>query len=73
MEQIIQENLAKDTKMAGFLKQNSNWIKELNRDSNNYRKFTAAMKEKYHVKMTDKISDAMDNIDLISSVLDVLK
>ena len=73
MELIVQQALEKDSKMASYLQKNSEWFKELNRDSDNYRKFVNAMKEKYHIKVTDKISSAIDNIDLISSVLDVIK
>ena len=31
------------------------------------------MKDKYHIKVSDKINDAMDNIGLISSVIETLK
>ena len=73
MELSVQQKLLEDKKMDGFLKQNSYWIKDLNRDEENYKKFVAAMKEKYRLKTIDKISDAIDNIDLISGILDTLK
>lgn len=73
MEIQVQQALLKDEKMAKFLKQNSQWIKYLNRNSDNYPRFVNAMKEKYHIKVSDKISDAIDNIDLISSVLEAIK
>lgn len=65
--------LKKDKKMWDLLKLNSYWIKDLNRDSNNVRKFKEDMKVKYKLRTTDKISDAIDNIDLISNVLGALK
>lgn len=58
--------LKKDPKMWDLLKQNSYWLKELNRDSLNVKKFKEDMKIKYKLRTTDKISDAIDNIDLIS-------
>ena len=73
MDLIIQQQLEKDLKMAEYLKQNSEWFKYLNRDSNNYKTFVKAMKDKYHIKVSDKINDAMDNIGLISSVIETLK
>lgn len=73
MELFLQQKLNDDVKMAGYLKENSYWYKELNRNSDNYKNFINAMKEKYHLKMTDKISDAIDNIDIISGILDTLK
>ncbi|MCI8671762.1 MAG: hypothetical protein HFI36_07050 [Bacilli bacterium] len=65
--------LKKDPKMWDLLKQNSYWLKELNRDSLNVKKFKEDMKIKYKLRTTDKISDAIDNIDLISNVLSALK
>ena len=38
-----------------------------------YKEFENNMKELYHERATDKISEAIDNIDLISSVLSSLK
>lgn len=73
MDLITQQALEKDSKMAEYLKQNSEWFKSLNRDGDNYKVFVKAMKDKYHIKVSDKISDAIDNIDLISSVLNTFK
>jgi len=65
--------LKKDKKMWELLKFNSYYVKELNRDSNSVKKFKNDMKIKYKLRTTDKISDAIDNIDIISNVLNVLK
>lgn len=73
MDIILQQKLAEDKKMAELLKLNSYWYKELNRNSDQYKNFVGAMKEKYHLKMTDKINNAIDNIDIISGILDTLK
>ncbi len=73
MDAIIQQKLNEDKKMDAFLKQNSYWFKELNRNSDNYQNFVNAMREKYHLKMTDRISDAIDSIDLISGILETMK
>jgi len=59
--------------MMQYLKENSFWVKELNRNSMSYVDFFQAMKELYHLRTTDKISDAIDNIDLISSFLSAFK
>ena len=48
-------------------------MKELNRNSERYSEFVEAMKDLYHLRTTDKISDAIDNIDLISSFLGAFK
>ena len=73
MNLSVQKKISEDKKMDELLKQNSYWFKDLNRNDENYKKFVSNMKEKYHLNMTDKISDAIDNIDLISSVLESIK
>ena len=56
-----------------YLKLNSNWYKDLNRSVTNYKNFEQTMKDIYKLRTTDKINDALENIDLISSVLNVIK
>ncbi len=73
MNFLIQKKLEEDVKMAEYLKENSYWYKELNRSSVYYKDFVKAMKDKYHLKVTDKISDAIDNMDMITTILDNLK
>lgn len=73
MELEIQQKLREDKKMYAYLKENSEWIKLLNRNKDHYQNFINEMKEKYKLRMTDKVSDAIDNIDLISTVLSTLK
>ncbi len=56
-----------------YLKDNSNWIKDLNRDENSINRFIDYCKDKYSLKITDHISRFVDNIDLIQNMLNVLK
>ena len=56
-----------------YLKENSYFFKELNRGSKNYENFVNEMKVKYKERATDKLEQAMDSIDMVSSILDVLK
>lgn len=71
MRTIIE--LKNDPKMWELLKYNSYWVKELNRDHSNIKRYKEEMKVKYKLRTTDKISDAIDNIDIISNVLSALK
>ena len=73
MELELQKKLLDNPKMYQYLKENSYWIKYLNRNPDVYREFQEKMKELYRERATDKLSDAIDNIDLISSVLSSLK
>lgn len=65
--------LKKDVKMHEYLKKNSEWYKLLNRNSSNYDIYVRAMKKKYRLNITDKISDTIDNIDLITGIINAVK
>lgn len=73
MQLITLYALKNDEKMHLFLHENSEWYKYLNRSSLNYQVFVKAMKKKYKLNTTDKISSTLDNIDLISSVIQTIK
>lgn len=73
MELELQVKIKQEKNMYQYLKANSYWIKNLNRNSEEYQAFVEAMKDLYHLRTTDKISDAIDNIDLISSFLGAFK
>lgn len=73
MDLFLQKSLRDNPKMYQYLKENSSFIKYLNRDPKTYKEFENKMKELYHERATDKIGEVIDNIDLISSVLSSLK
>ena len=56
-----------------YLKNNSLFIKELNRSENNYKIFDEYIKEKNTLKVSDRINKMLDNVDNISSMLNLLK
>ena len=51
-----------------YFKENSFMIKQINR-AGNLKEFEEFIKNKYHLRVTDKVSSAIDNIDLISELL----
>ena len=56
-----------------YLKDNSWWIKNLSRNPNSFNDYQNCLKDKYELRTSDKISKAIDNIDLISSLLSAIK
>ena len=56
-----------------YLKENSNWFKELNRSENNINEFMEYVKDKYSLRISDRLYNAMDGIEMIQNVLNVLK
>lgn len=73
MDLELQRKIRENPKMYRYLKENSFYIKHLNRDPSFYNEFVKRMKELYHDRVSDKIGDALDNLDLISHVLSNLK
>lgn len=66
-------NFKENNELYKLLKINSYYIKELNRGIIDYKSFDNIMKTKYKKRTTDKVSSLIDNMDLVSSVLDILK
>lgn len=73
MEKFLQMSFRENSKMFELLKQNSYYFKGLNRGVVDYKKFVSDMKVKYKERTSDKLESIMDNMELVSSVLNVLK
>ena len=71
MKYII-EQLKKDGYYE-YLKENSFLIKDLYRHPENYKKIVEYFKEKYHLKITDKISNAIDSVEMLNTVFNTIK
>jgi len=56
-----------------YLKDNSNWIKELSRSKNNIDNFISFIKNKYNLKISDRLENMVEKIEMISNVLSALK
>ena len=54
-----------------FIRENSEWYKILNRDPNMFDKMVEDMKDKYKLRVTDKIDNVVDSVDIISKFLKV--
>ena len=72
MDKGILYNLEKD-KLLIYLKQNSYFIKDLLRNSNNYENFKKIIKEKYNLRLQDKISNIINDIELVSSIINTIQ
>ena len=73
MDISVQLEIKNKKKYYEYLKDNSFWIKELNRNPHNINSFNNYVKDKYHLKIKDKLKDSISNIDTVMSILDVLK
>lgn len=73
MEYFLQQKLREDKNFKKYLDENSNYIKQLNRDPFYHKEFMKNMKEMYKERPTDKINDAINTIDIISTIIDTIK
>ncbi len=73
MEVDLQVKFRENEKYFQYLKDNSYYFKELNRGNITYDTFVKDMKVKYKERTSDKISSFIDNIDIVSSIIDTLK
>ena len=71
MKYEVINKLKNDKKFLKYLRENSYWYKELNRDFNNYDKFIKAMKEKYKLRTIDKVDNFVDSVDLIAKIVNM--
>ena len=73
MNLSLQYKINQDKRLKQFLRENSYWYKYLNRNERYYKDFVNDMKDKYKLKPTDRLNKMVDNINMVSSFLDVLK
>lgn len=71
MDKTVLYLLNKD-KFLIYLKQNSYFIKDLHRNPQNYEKFKKIIKEKYNLRFQDKISNIIDDIEVVSSIINTI-
>lgn len=73
MEINLQYKIKNTKDYYEYLKDNSWWIKNLSRNPDSFNDYQNYLKDKYELRTSDKISKAIDNIDLISSLLSAIK
>ena len=73
MQLYLQMAFKENPKSLIHLQENSYYFKALNRSTIDFKKFNEDMKVMYKERITDKINSVVDNIDIINSVLNVLK
>lgn len=71
MKYELIQKLHNDPKYLKFLRENSYWYKELNRDNNMYDEFVKEMKIKYKLRTIDKVDNVIDSVDLITKIINV--
>lgn len=69
----IQFKLKNNPLYIKYLRENSYWYKILNREPNTYIEFERAVKENYKLRPEDRISKAMEYMELLETLMSSLK
>lgn len=72
MKKNVFDQINKD-KFYDYLKENSFYIKDLNRNPMFYNAFKEQIKTKYHLRMTDKVENVINDIEMVSEIMKVIK
>ena len=73
MELDIMYKIKSNKKHYDFLRTHSYWYKYLNRDPKNYKKFIEYYKKYNREVTTNKVSDTINNIDMVTNIMKVLE
>ncbi|MBP3461297.1 MAG: hypothetical protein J6K21_02690 [Bacilli bacterium] len=69
----IQFKIKNNPNYQRYIRENSYWYKILNRNPYMFKNFEEEVKEKYHLRATDRISRTLDAIEMIQTVVSQLK
>lgn len=56
-----------------FLRENSHWYKVLNREPNSFKIFEEELKVNYKLRPSDRLSQALDYIEMFETIMSTLK
>lgn len=73
MKKSTYEKLYSDNNYIKYLRENSYWYKNLNRNPESLEKMIEEMKERYGLRFKDKIDKAKTSLDLINAFMTVTK
>ncbi len=69
----LQFQIKSNPNLYRYLRENSYWYKDLNRNPNNLRYMEEEMREHYQLRPSDKISKLVDQLNLIRTFMDMIE
>ena len=72
MTREIQYKILTNPNYIKYLRENSYWYKELNRN-NSFKEFENEVKNNYKLRTIDKIEKVTDTLDFMSKIMSTLK
>jgi putative IMPACT (imprinted ancient) family translation regulator len=73
MEYNIISKIKANRKEYDYLINHSEWYKQLNRSSTNYKDFEKAFKENQRESRINKVNETVSTLDTVNSILKILK
>lgn len=69
----IQFKLKSNPNYIKYIRENSYWYKILTRNPLMFNEFTETVREKYRLRPVDKITNAINTIEMLQNVISTLK
>ena len=69
----IQFKLKSNPLFIKYLHENSYWYKILNREPDMFNEFVSEVKKNYKLRTSDKINEALNTFEMLSSIFTALK
>ena len=69
----IQYKIKNNPNYLTYIRENSYWYKILNREPSMFKKFEEEVKSTYRLRMSDKIGNAIETINLLQNVISTLR
>ena len=73
MDPMIIKKLLESPEYYNYLKENSEWVKVLKKYPKKYSDFIKFVKEKYKLRVKDKVNNTLSSVNVLSEVLSSLK
>ena len=73
MKLDVQFKLKSNPLFIKYLHENSYWYKILNREPNMFNEFVNEVKKNYKLRTSDKINEAINTFEMLTSIFSALK
>lgn len=69
----VQFKLKSNPNYIRYLRENSSWYKVLTRNPESFKVFEEEVKDKYHLRMSDRIGHTLEMIEMVQTLMSSLK
>ena len=73
MDISTQQKIFRDDMLHRYLRENSHWYKILTRYPEQFNIFEEEVKDRYHLRVSDRISHTLEMIEMVQNLMTSLK